>query len=128
VNLALLQSVKAAVDLIQKQSTPFAYVPGATHTGLSGDGEISVSGLLGMQAEVTTLPDSVGREDGSPIKLFDVGYITFGSGDGWEDSRRLDKSLRLVFPPYGGLYTKIGYSLRPGVVISITELEREPAE
>jgi hypothetical protein len=114
------------VKLIQRQAVPFAYVPGTTHTGLSGAGVIDVSGLIGAKADVTTTPDRFGREGTSPTEFFDMGFITWGTPDGWPSSFRLEHDPLVMFPRSAGLYTEIRYDLEPGVVITLTELLREP--
>jgi hypothetical protein len=123
---AYLNSILSMVTLIQRQAVPFSYVYGANHTSLSGHGSLAVSGLIGCSVDVTTLPDSYGRAEGSPERLFDLGFVTLGTADGYERSRRIDADGTLFIPPSSGLYTAIGYTLSPGVVASIRELVREP--
>lgn len=124
--VGLMHQVHDLVTLIQRQSAPFAYVSGSTHTGLSGHGSFTVGQLIGCAVEVTTLPDSYGSSDGTPVERFDLGFVTFGSPDGYEVSRRIDRTSVLHVPPLAGLYTTIGYTLSPGVVATITEIVREP--
>jgi hypothetical protein len=114
------------VTLIQRQAAPFAYVYGTNHTALSGSGALDVSGLIGCSVDVTTLPNSYGRAGGVPEELFGLGFVTLGTIDGYETSRHIDHDGTLFLPPGAGAYTKIGYSLSPGVVVSIRELVREP--
>jgi hypothetical protein len=123
---AQLDQILAMVTLIQRQAAPFAYVYGANHTALSGHGSISASGLLGISVDVTTLPASYGSRDGTPVELFDLGFVTLGTADGYETSRRIDHDGALLLPPQSGAFTAIGYSLSPGVVVAIRELVREP--
>jgi len=125
---AALDLILKMVTLIQRQAVPFAYVYGDNHAGLTGDGEITpVSGLIGLSVAVDTLPDSYGRADGTPERLFDLGYVTLGTADGWIESRRIDFDGSLVLPPArSGVFTRIGYTLAPGVEVSIRELVREP--
>jgi hypothetical protein len=123
---AYLDLILQSVTLIQRQSVPFAYVYGADHAGLSDDGSFSVSGLMGISVDVTTLPDSYGRADGTPEQLFDLGYVSMGTADGWLPLRRIDHDGTLWIPTGAGALTIVGYSLSPGVVVSIRELVREP--
>jgi hypothetical protein len=44
--------------------------------------------------------------------------------DGWLPAQRLQHDNLLLLPPVPGIITGIYYSLRPGVVASITTLER----
>lgn len=123
---AQLDQILAMVTLIQRQAAPFGYVYGDNHTALSGHGSLSVSGLIGCSVDVTTLPASYGRAEGSPERLFDLGFVTLGTADGYERSRRIDADGTLFLPPQSGAFTAIGYTLSPGVVVSIRELVREP--
>jgi len=123
---AQLDQILQLVTIIQRQAAPFAYVYGTNHAALSGHGSFAVSGLLGVSVDVTTLPSSYGQRDGSPVELFDLGFVTLGTADGYETSRRIDHDGSLVLPPQAGAFTSVGYSLSPGVVVAIRELVREP--
>lgn len=122
----ILAQILNYVATIQRQAAPFGYVYGTNHTALTGHGSFAVSGLIGVSVDVTTLPTSYGQRDGSPVELFDLGFVTLGTADGYEVSRRIDHDGSLVIPQLGGLYTAVGYSLSPGVAVSIRELTREP--
>lgn len=124
--MGMLQQLRTSVELIQRQAVPFAYVYGDNHAGLTGDGEIDVSGLLGVSIDITTLPASYGRADGTPVHLFDVGRVALGTVDGYGRAREISSDGTLFLPPAAGAFTKIGYTLSPGVVASIRELVREP--
>ena len=121
-----LSQILELVTLIQRQAAPMSYVYGSNHTALSGHGSFSVSQLLGVSVDVTTLPGHYGSADGSPVELFDLGFVTLGTADGYETSRRIDHDGSLFIPPLGGVFTAVGYTLNPGVVVSIRELVREP--
>ena len=124
---AYLDSIMQMVTLIQRQAVPFAYVYGDNHVALTGDGEIApVSGLLGVSIDVTTIPSTVGSAIGTPQHLFDVGYVTLGTSDGWLRSRRIDAdgTLEIATPGVGAI-TRVGYTLAPGVEIDLRELIRE---
>lgn len=122
----LLKQIYDLLTLVQRQAAPFAYVYGSNHTGLSGDGSISVSGLIGVSVDITTLPDSYGRVDGTPVQFFDLGRVNLGTADGYTVGHRVEYDGSLIIPPLAGVFTSIGYSLAPGVVVSIRELVREP--
>jgi len=122
-----VQQILQMVTLIQRQAAPFGYVYGDNHTGLTGHGSFAVSSLIGVSVDVTTLPSSYGRIDAaSPAEYFDLGFITLGTADGYEHSRRIDHDGTLLIPPGAGLFTAVGYSLSPGVEVAIRELVREP--
>lgn len=123
---AQLDKILGLVTLIQRQSVPFAYVPGTAHTGLSGNGTLSVSGLIGAKISITTDPATLGVASGSPSELFDRGFITWGTPDGYPQSERLEHNPQLSLPARCGAFTDLAYTLHPGVVATITELIREP--
>lgn len=122
----LVRQLAIAVELIQRQAAPFGYVPGAVHAGLSNNGSLSIADLLGVKIEVTTLPDSYGRQSGDPIEFFGLGFLSWGTADGYRTSSRLEHEFQVIFPPLAGVYTTLGYTLAPGVVATVTELIREP--
>jgi len=113
------------VTLIQRQSVPFAYVPGAVHTAISGAGAIAVSGLIGALIDVTTLPASYGSRGTSPAEHFDLGFLAWGTTDGYPSSVRLEHDPQLSLPARCSAFTELAYDLSPGVVVTITELHRE---
>lgn len=123
---AYLDNILKMVTLIQRQGVPFAYVDGTAHSGLTGNGEITFSGALGVRLHLTTYPARVGQLLGDPITLFDVGWIAWGNADGFGATERIRREFQLSFPAAAGAYTKLGYSLTPGVVATITEVLREP--
>jgi hypothetical protein len=125
VSLGMLQAILNMVTLQQRQTSPFAYVPGATHSGLTGNGEISVQGLLGAKISAS-VPGRAGIDFGNPDTVFEIGWINWGTADGFLQRERLTTSPQLSFPPQAGSYTKIGYSIPPDVTVSILELIREP--
>jgi len=122
----LITRVLEYVTLIQRQVAPFAYVLGDAHSGLADDGDITVSGLLGVSVDITTLPDSYGRAEGSPVEYFGLGFVSFGTADGYRQSFRLEHDKQLILPAVAAAYTLVGYSLAPGIVVTITEVLREP--
>lgn len=123
--LAQLEKLLQLVTLIQRQSVPFAYVPGTRHVGLVGSGELAVSGLIGLSVILTTVPAYLGNIAGDPPELFDVGYVTLGTADGFTRSNRVDHNPTLIFPVSAAV-TTIGYTLEPNVVADVLELVREP--
>jgi len=121
-----IQQILELVTLIQRQSVPFAYVPGTVHAGLSGSGVLNVSGLLGMKLTITTDPTTLGTEGSSPPILFDRGYFTWGTPDGYPQSERLERTNQLSLPARCSAFTDFAYDFHPGVVVTATELVREP--
>lgn len=126
VDRAMLDRILAMVTLIQRQAVPFGYVYGTNHTGLTGHGSFSVADLIGVSVDVTTLPGWAGAADGSPTQYFDLGFVTLGTADGYEHSRRIDHDGTLFLPYAAGAFTAVGYTLASGVEVAIRELVREP--
>jgi hypothetical protein len=121
----MMTQILQYVTLLQRHLVPFAYVSGAVHSALSGAGTISIQGLLGAQVHCTTIPTSYGRAGTSPTEYFDMGFVTFGTADGWPTSFRLERADQLMFPRSCSLYTDLDYDLAPGLVVTITEIKRE---
>lgn len=124
--VGLLSVILENVRLMQRQLAPFAYVSGTAHAGLSGAGVFDIQGLIGIKVNVTTLPSSLGLAGSSPTEHFDLGYLTFGTDDGYPHSIRLERSQQLELPARCSAFTHLAYDLHPGVVVTITELVREP--
>jgi hypothetical protein len=123
---AYLDLILQQVNLIQRQAVPFAYIASTAHTGLSGAGQINVSGLLGVKIHLTTIPSSYGRQGTFPTEYFDLGWVSFGTADGFPSGVRLSRADQLLLPARCSAYTELDYDLAPGVVATITELVREP--
>jgi hypothetical protein len=97
------------------------YALGTSHAGLSGNGEFAVSGILGAFVSFTTLPPRVGYRVGDPNVIYEVGYITFGTADGWYPPNTIDHNPWLVLPAFMANVTKIGYSIPADTVLTLTE-------
>lgn len=121
----LLSSILQMVTLIQRQSAPFAYVAGTSHAGITGNGTITVSALIGLKIDVTTAPSRLGQELGDPVALWDAGWVNIGSADGFGPRQFISSDPTLLLP-ISGAATVIGYSIPDDVVVTITELVREP--
>lgn len=121
-----VQAILEMVTLMQRQAVPFGYITSTSHSGLSGAGALSISGLIGVKVAVTTLPSSYGLAGTSPPEHFDLGFVTFGCADGFPSSYRLTRNPQVMMPRSCGLYTDLDYDLSPGVVVTVTELLREP--
>lgn len=123
---AMLESIRATVQQLQRYLVPFAYVVGATHSSLSGAGELTIpNALKGLLVTVTTNPSYTGVVVGDPNAVFDVGYISVGDSTGWAYTQPIRRSPWTWLPPDMPTWTKVGYSLNPGVVVSIGEVEAE---
>lgn len=123
---AQLDAILSMVTLIQRQAVPFGYIASTAHSGLTGAGGFDIPALVGVKVNVTTIPSSLGSEGTSPAEYFDLGWITFGTADGFPHSIRIIHATQLELPPRCSAFTHLDYDLHPGVVVTITELEREP--
>lgn len=121
----MLQQILQLVTLIQREAVPFAYVPGPAHSGLTGSGTVAVQGILGVLLNVS-VPARSGLEVGTPDTVFGVGWLNFGTADGYTDRVFIHTDSQLVYPPVAGQFTLVGYSLEPDVSMTMTELLREP--
>jgi hypothetical protein len=121
-----LQQILDMVTLIQRQAVPFGYIAGTVHSTLSGAGAISISGILGVKVAIDTLPTPYGVAGTSPPEHFDLGFVTFGTADGFPSAFRLTRNPQVMMPARASVYTDLDYDLSPGVVVTITELLREP--
>lgn len=123
--VALLNGIMQLVTLIQRQIVPFAYVSGTSHSALTGTGELNVQGILGVKVLPSSIPSSAGLVVGDPDTLWLDSWINWGNADGWTTREFLTSSPFISMPRLASQFTKIGYSLRPGLTVDITELVRE---
>lgn len=124
--IGFLSRIEDLLTLVQRQAAPFAYVPGAQHTGLTGAGHINLAAVLGVKVDLTTVPGYTGLQAGDPDTIFEAGWVNFGGSDGYSARTVLHTTPQLIFPNLAGQYTRLGYTLNPGVVATVTELVREP--
>jgi hypothetical protein len=124
--MSMLVAVIDQVNLIQRQAVPFAYVHGAVHGGLTNSGTLAATGLLGVLIQVTAYPPANRVIAGEPDYVYDLGWISIESADGFIDEVRLRNPTQVWAPRIAASATKIGYALRAGVTATITELDREP--
>lgn len=122
--MALLQQILQMITLVQRQAAPFGYVPGAVHPGLFGHGELTVYSLLGVTVDLTLVPNWYGYSDGNPDRHHDLGWLSVGTADGWQQPVRITTDG--FYLKCSGEITRIGYTLSPGVIATITERKREP--
>jgi hypothetical protein len=125
VTQGLLDQILQLVQLIQRQAVAFATIDSTVHAGLSGEGHIDVQGLIGCRVLLTTIPSNVGIENSDPLTYWDAGWIRWSNSDGAGDRIWISASPFVSLPPQAGQYTRIGYTLGPGVVATITEIRRE---
>jgi hypothetical protein len=126
IDVGKMDQILQLVTLIQRQSAPFAYLLGTAHAGLSGNGQFAVQGLIGIKVSVTTVPGRAGLVVGDPNTLFGLGWVQVGTADGFGDRMFIDSNPDIMLPLDMGAMTLVGYSIPPDVVVTITELVREP--
>jgi hypothetical protein len=122
---AQLSLVRLDVTLIQRQGVPFGYLHGTIHSALSNDGDFTVSDILGLAVTFTTLPGIYDPTVGDPDTYHQIGKISVGTIDGWLRSWQPTHSPYMILDISGAI-TKVGYSFKPGIVTTITELIHEP--
>lgn len=118
-----LAMLRSEVQAMQSQMVPFSYVAGAMHSGLSGQGEFAVSGILGLSVEFTTVPLHLSRREDDPLTVYGLGEIGLGTDDGWQQSRKCSHNPQLVLP-IGPEVTRVAYTFAGGAVANILELVR----
>jgi hypothetical protein len=124
--LSMLNQIFAQVTLLQRYRVPFAYVPGAAHSGLTGTGTLTVpNGLIGLQLDLTTQPNYLGEQVANPNLVYDAGWWSVETVDSVVDERRIRHASQQWLPPFMSTVTRVGYALSPGVVARIVELEAE---
>jgi hypothetical protein len=120
-------ATKLQVDLIQRQSVPFAFNTGTVHSGLSGSGSFTVAGLIGLLIQSSTVPTAWGSSVDSPARnIPSTVTVAVGTTAGDQDSHFCHLGEEVWLPPGMGAMTKVSYSFRPGCGGAITELKREP--
>lgn len=120
-----LNQIGELVVLIQRYSLPFATVPGAVHTSLTGSGSFPVSRLIGMRVDVTSHLSDHPDLEGNPPYVWDQGWMSILTGDGMIEEKRLSQTHFEWLPKQMPLALTFGYSLRPGTVVTFTELQAE---
>lgn len=126
---AELQALRSLVELIY-DSLPAqlnSYADATVHAGLTGNGTVTLVGprTLAIRVDITAEPTNLGVDFGHPDFLFDRGYVVpvVNAAPIRAESRLVYNPQMFILP---ALTEQIGYSLHPGVTISITELIRGP--
>lgn len=112
--------------LLQRQIIPFALQNGASVTGRTDSGNITVQGILGVSVTLTSVPSGWGSTAETPRRLIPAaGSIQATDGTRYSDNFQLHYEHQVVMldAPWA---TSVKYNLRPGVVATIQTLLREP--
>jgi hypothetical protein len=115
--------LRSQVDLIQRQDVPFAYNKG-TSWSASGSGTHPVLGILGLLVSVTSVPPGVSSYPDNPASYFDLGWVSFGTSDGYERSVPI-RRVSDLFLGVSGAITSVAWSLPAGESATMTPLLRE---
>jgi len=98
------------------------YTHGTVRTDLVGSGVNTAVELAGLEVEITNRPAGGLELEGQPPYLWNMGWLSIMNADGMLDEKRLTRETQVWLPPRMGLATHWTYTLRPGVVITATEL------
>lgn len=110
----------------QRYGLPFAYVRGRTLPRAAGVGSTSVQRIVGLDIEVKERPGGEQEFTGMPTYISDLGWISALTGDGMLDEIRLSRLNTVWFSKLLPTATQVGWGLRTGVAVDITELLAEP--
>jgi hypothetical protein len=115
-----LNGILALLNLIAARVGPQSYTLGNTHT-VSGDGELSVSGIVGVICHALSYAPGVGYEVTDPPRFYDAGWIAFGDANGWyaRQANIHDPQFHVQAPVD---VTKVGFSCGMVTSMEITEL------
>lgn len=128
--LAALQSQNAInanlLTLLQRYALPFAYLRGRRFSTLTATGAQSIERAVGLLIEVIEHPATNKTLIGAPEYIFDLGWVSVLTPDGMLDEIRLTRTATTWLSKLIPSATAVGWGLREGVTIEITELLAEP--
>lgn len=122
---ATVGSVYQLATVTQRFGTPFAYIPGALHSGLVGEGELPVPRIVGVHARIVSPPPSKVLE-GNPDYWWNQGWMSIGNEQGMLQEQRLSRQDHLWLPDQAPAATRFRWALPSGVVLDLRELYAEP--
>lgn len=126
--LAGLRSTTSSIlqldTAMQRYGLPFAYMPGALHFGLGGEGEFAIPRCVGLQVDVTSPPPAKVLQ-GNPDYWWDQGWMSVGNATGMLEEKRIARPTHLWQPRNMQEATRFRWSLNPGVIIAVRELYAE---
>lgn len=115
-----LNGILALLSLIAARVGPQSYTLAASHT-VSGAGELSVSGIVGVICHALSYAPGVGYDASDPTRFYDAGWITFGDDNAWYPRQQNIHDPQFhVSAPTGT--TRVGYSCGMVTSMEITEL------
>ena len=123
----VMEALKQILSLLQTTYSTMPvrvpnYAAGLSHAGLSGLGTVSLaSTTIAIRVTATTLPRVYGELQSLPLTYFDIGWVTPVTNEGPEAGIQLTRATQIV--PLPEATSSIDYSLPPGAVITIDELQ-----
>jgi hypothetical protein len=108
------------VSLIAMATGAMSYTLGPSHT-ISGVGELSVSGIIGIIVDGLTFAPGTGFDTSDPARIFDLGFVAFGNSNGWEARRPVWHAPQIYLGATPGI-SRIGYNCGMATSVEITEL------
>jgi len=115
-----LASIYSLVSLIAMATGAMSYQLGPSHT-VSGNGELSVSGVIGVIVTGLTFAPGTGFDTDDPARIYDIGFIAFGNSNGWEARKPVWHAPQIYLGATPGI-SRIGYSSGMATSVEITEL------
>jgi hypothetical protein len=110
------------LDLMPQLNLPLGYVVGTVHSGLTGTGNIVVSGIRGLHVSVTTIPATWGRMAATPPRYIPaLATIQVGTSSDLQEATWIHYAEQLIYP-VDSAQTEVRYNFRPGVTATVTEL------
>lgn len=118
-----MYQVSQKISWLQSVVPPISYLthvtPSTVHAGLTGSGDITVSGILGFTVTLNTVPTSLGTEPGIPPTRWGASRISWADPYGVIGQQWIGETTEIIVP---GTTTLLGYYFAPGVTATITEL------
>jgi hypothetical protein len=118
--------IRSDVTLVQRYALPFAYVRGPSISGLTGAGSMALGRSVGLLIDVLGFPAANKQMLGEPPYIFDLGWVSALTPDGLVDEIRLTREHTTWLSKLIPSADLVGWGLRDGVQIRITELHAEP--
>lgn len=123
IELKLNQIIGMLTALFGTAPAPFSgYATATVHSGLSGNGTLTLDDSpIAVKVAITTDIATGGIDSGSPDYLFDRGYVVpiISAGPVRAEARLVYNPQVFLMP---ALVEQLGYSLAPGLVVTVTEL------
>jgi hypothetical protein len=120
-----ITNVYTLEQLVQRYSLPFAYIRGRRFSTLTASGLQPIDRCVGLLIEVTAHPPNK-TFTGVPEYITDLGWISVINGDGMIDEIRLTRQATTWLSKLIPSATDVGWGLREGVTVEISELLAEP--